>query len=478
MVLSKCNHWQYLFAPDSVAVIGASNVPGTWGFGVTRHLLDSTNRNIYAVNPTISEVLGIATYDSVVNVPGPIDLAVIAVPASQAPRVLQECVQKGVRTAVIISAGFAETDEQGRALENELAGIARRGGIRFVGPNCMGHADTSSHLCTLAWAEEITAGPVGIISQSGNYGGQIIRNLADSGIGFSKFISTGNESDLHLEDYLEYLAQDQDTRIITVYIEGLREGRRFFQLAKETTARKPVIAIKAGRTGESARAVVSHTGALAGSDAVYDAAFRQAGVIRVGDDDELCDLLTALLNQPLPRNNRIAILTIGGGLGVVAAEACEQEGLRVAPLSPLTMEKLNTYLPPRWSHGNPVDTAGMIAAKRHLFFASLLALLEDENVDALFVLVPMVFSSERLSTFHSIDAEAIKTFRQVQKEGLIMINERARGYGKPVFVIPSVRDEEASSFLMREGIPAYHNPRRAARALRYLAWYSHYLDSA
>ena len=478
MALNKNGHWQYLFAPDSVAVIGASNIPGTWGFGVTRHLLDSHNRKIYPVNPTISEVLGIATYNNVIDIPDPIDLAVIAVPASQVPGIVQECVQKGVRGAVIISAGFAETGESGCELENELAGVARQGGIRFIGPNCMGHADTSSRLCTLAWAEEITAGPVGIISQSGNYGGQIMRAGIDSGIGFSKFISTGNEADLHLEDYFEYLAQDQDTRIITAYIEGLREGRRFFQLAKETTTRKPVIVIKAGGTRESARAVMSHTGALAGSDAVYDAAFRQTGVIRVYDDDELCEVLAAWLNQPLPRNNRIAILTIGGGLGVVAAEACEQEGLRVASFSPSTMEKLNTYLPSRWSHGNPVDMAGMIAAKRHLLFASLMALIEDENVDAVLLLVPMVFNSERLSVFQGLNSKEAAAFKEIQKENLIMIKGWTKKYGKPVFLVTSIRDEEASSFLIREGIPAYHNPRRAARVLRHLTWYKRYLDSA
>lgn len=443
-----------------------------------RRLLEPVNRNIYPVNPTISEVLGIATYDSVVDIPSPIDLAVIAVPASQVPSVLRECVKKGVRTAVIISAGFAETDEQGCELENELVGIAQQGGIRFVGPNCLGHVDTSSHLCTLAWAEVIPAGPVGVISQSGNYGQLTMRTGMASGIGFSKFISTGNEADLHLEDYLEYLAQDHDTRIITAYIEGLREGRRFFQLAKGTTTRKPMIVIKAGGTKESARAARSHTGALVGSDAVYAAAFRQAGVIRVDDNDELCDVLTALLNQPLPRNNRIGILTIGGGPGVVAAEACEQEGLKIAPLSPLTMEKLNACLPSRWSHGNPVDTAGMIAAKRQYLFASLLALMEDENVDAILLLVPLVFNSERLSAFLGLSGKETKTFQEIQKENLITVKERAKEYGKPVFVVPLAKDEEASSFLLREGIPAYHNPQRAARVLHHLVWYSHYLDSA
>ena len=478
MALSKYDHWQYLFAPDSVAVIGATNIPGTWGFGIMRHLLESVNRKIYPVNPTVSEVLGIATYDSVVDIPSPVDLAVIVVPASQVPVVLRECVQKGVRTAVIISAGFAETGRQGYELENELVEIARQGGIRFAGPNCLGYADTSSRLCALAWAEKIPAGPVGVISQSGNYGELIMHTGMASGIGFSKFISTGNEADLHLEDYLDYLAQDQDTRIITAYIEGLKEGRRFLQLAKETTTRKPMIVIKAGGTEASAKAARSHTGALAGSDVVYDAAFRQAGVIRVHDNDELCDVLVAFLNQPLPRNNRIGILAIGGGLGVVAAEACEQEGLKIAPLSSLTIEKLDNYLPSRWSRGNPVDTAGMIAAKRHLLFASIFALIEDENVDAILLLLPMVFNSERLSAFLGLKGKETNAFKEIQKENLIAIKERAKECGKPVFVVPLLRDEEASSFLLKEGIPAYHSPRRAARVLRHLAWYSHYLDFA
>jgi len=475
--LSKNNYWRYLFAPDSVAVIGATNIPGTWGFGTMRHLLESANRNIYPVNPSISEVLGIPTYDTVADIPGPIDLAVIVVPALQVPAVLQGCVQKGVRAAVIISAGFAETGEQGYDLERQIVGIARSGGIRFIGPNCMGHADTSSRLCTLAWSDGITAGPVGVISQSGNYGGQIMRAGMVLGIGFSKFISTGNEADLHLEDYLEYLAQDRDTGVITAYIEGLREGRRFFQIAKRTTIRKPIIVIKAGGTRESARAAMSHSGALSGSDAVCDAAFRQAGVIRAHDDEELCDILTALLNQPLPKNNRIGIFTIGGGLGVMAAQDCEQEGLRVTPLSPSTMEKLNVYLPSRWSHGNPVDTAGMVAANRDLLFSSLLALIEDENMDAVLFLVPMIFNPERLSGSFSLNGKEAVAFQEMQKEKFVMVRERAKECGKPLFVVSSVIDEEASSFLLKEGIPIYHNPRRAAKVLRQLVWYSHYLDS-
>ena len=302
---------------------------------------------------------------------------------------MRECVQKGVKAAVVISGGFAESGEQGSKLEAELVKVAREGGIRFIGPNSMGHADTSAQICTLAWLGEITPGPVALISQSGNMGHRIIHNGMSSGFGFSKFISTGNEADLHLEDYLEYLAQDENTRVITAYIEGLRQGRRFFQLAKETTINKPIIVIKAGGTKESARAVRSHTATLAGSDAVYAAAFRQAGVMRVDDDDELCDLVTALLYQPLPRANRIGILTIGGGLGVMTAEAVEKEGLEVAQLAPSTIEKLDAYLPPRWSHGNPVDMAGISTAESPKIFSSLWALMEDENIDAVLLQGPI-----------------------------------------------------------------------------------------
>jgi acyl-CoA synthetase (NDP forming) len=444
-----------------------------------QHLLASAKRKIYPVNPTVSEVLGIAAYGSVVDIPRSIDLAVIAVSAPQVPKVLGECVQKGVKASVIVSGGFAETGDQGGKLEVDLVKVARQGGLRFIGPNSMGHADTSSQLCTLAWIGEITPGPVALISQSGNMGHRIIHNGMSSGIGFSKFISTGNEADLHLEDYLEYLAQDENTEIITAYIEGLREGRRFFQLAKETTVSKPIIVIKAGGTKQSARAVRSHTATLAGSEVVYAAAFRQAGVIRVDDDDELCDVVTALLYQPLPRSNRIGILTIGGGLGVVAAEAGEKEGLEIAQLAPSTVGKLDACLPSRWSHGNPVDMAGTSMAEYPVIFSSLWALMEDENVDAILLQAPVGLGTERLSRM--FNAAEIRAFRQAEESNLSLLSQQVRKYGKPVFMVkPAVEfatDPEVASLFHREGIPVYPSPRRAARVLNHLAWYRRYLNA-
>ena len=445
-----------------------------------RHLLAGAKRKIYPVNLTAPEVLGIKAYNSVVNIPGSIDLAVIAVSARQVPTVIGECVGKGVKAAVIISGGFAETGKPGGKLEVEVVKIARQGGMRFVGPNSMGHADTSSQLSTLAWTREIAPGPVALISQSGNMGHRIIHNGMGSGVGFSKCISSGNEADLHLEDYLEYLARDETTTVITAYIEGLREGRRFFQLAREITLSKPMVVVKAGGTKQSARAVRSHTATLAGSDEVYAAAFRQAGVIRANDDDELCDVVAALLNQPLPRSNRVGILTIGGGLGVVAAETCEREGLDIAPLAPSTVEKLNAYLPPRWSRGNPVDMAGISMTENPVIFSCLWALMEDENVDAVLLQAPVGLDTKRLSTMFS--AEEIRAFRKAEASNLSLLSQQVKEQGKPVFMVkPAVEfatGPEVSSVFRREGIPVYPNPHRAARVLNHLAWYRRYLDAA
>jgi len=443
-----------------------------------RRLLDSGRRDIYPVNTSLSEVLGIEAYSSVVDIPGPIDLAVIAVSSPQVPKMLQECVQKRVGAAAIISAGFAETGEQGQKLEAELVDITRRGGLRFIGPNSMGYVDTSSHLSTMAWIKELKPGPVAVISQSGNYGEQIVYSGLALGIGFSKFISSGNEADLHLEDYLEYLAQDEGTEIITAYIEGLREGRRFLQVAQETTVRKPIIVIKSGGTEGAARAAMSHTGALAGSDEVYSSAFKQAGVIRVKDEGELCDVATALLNQPLPRGNRVGILTIGGGLGVVAAEACEKAGLKIAPLASSTVEKLNGYLPSRWSHANPVDVAGMGGAKRELVYSSLWALMEDDNIDAILFQTPVILGTDHIAAIVGANDEEALAYQATQKERLNMVRQRARECGKPVFLVTAVADAEAYSFLQGEGIPTYTSPYRAARVLQHLSWYDKYLNNS
>jgi len=473
--------WQYLFSPGSIAVIGASATPGSWGNNAVKGLLDSGDRHIYPVNPNATEILRLKAYGSVLDIPGPVDQAVIVVAAGLVPQVLKQCADKGVKTAVIISSGFGETGKEGRKLETELTDIARKGDIRFIGPNSMGHADTGSQLSTFGQVGKMPRGPVAVLAQSGNMCLKMVRNLAAAGVAFSKYISTGNEADLHTEDYLEYLCEDDDTKIIAAYIEGLRDGRRFMQVAKKITTKKPFIVVKVGGTAESAKAVMSHTGVLAGEDAVYTAAFRQTGVIRVDDDDELGDTLLALLDGPLPRGNRVGILSIGGGPGAMTAEACEKEGLALGKLEESTLQKLDKYLPPRWPRRNPVDMAGPSAAEFAVIADLLLALLEDDNIDAVLLLSPIIMDRTLLVDRMGLKTEQIKAYREKERKNLRSISRKAKQYGKPVFLLWQFRgpatDPELASLVHREGIVTQSNARRAARVLRHLTWYRRYLDA-
>ncbi len=478
----KNSFWHALFAADSIAVIGAKDVVGSWGYDAMRALLDSAKaspkRRIYAVNPNIRKVLGVTAYASVLDIPGPLELAIVVVPAPVVPQVLRQCAEKGVRGAVIVSAGFSEVDGDGARLEAEVCEIARRGGVRFIGPNCVGHGDRHSGVYSAVVASWIKPGRMALLSQSGTLGASIIQNAAGLGIGLSKFVSTGNEADLHLEDYLEHLAGDKDTGIIALYIEGLREGRRFFNLAKEITLKKPIVAMKSGATGGSGRAARSHTGALAGVDTVYTAAFRQAGVIRTEDEEELCDTVLALLCQPLPRGNRIAILTMGGGFGVVASEICEKEGLEIVRLSPRTLKKLDDVLPPRWSHANPVDLVGIRpSAGDDTVVSCFRFLMEDENVDGVIsFLPPMVGAQGGIGNFNPEDFRAA----QVENQKVLSdLSRQLRQYDKPLYMVTrfpvsSPRGATEASFRVEDTIPEYGHPRRAARVMRYLAWYRRY----
>jgi len=470
--------WKYLFAPESVAVIGASNRPGSWGFGILQNLLKSSGRLVYPINPKAKDILGVKAYARVKDIPGPVDLAVIAVSASKVPDAFRDCAEKGVKTAVIVAGGFAETDGEGKQLEAELVDIAGRAGLRFVGPNTMGHADTTSQVNTLAWASDVPQGPVGLISQSGNFSTRIIETARGLGIGFSKVIVTGNESDLHLEDYLAFFAGDDKTEVIMAYIEGLRDGRRFFRLAKNITRHKPIVVIKSGGTDASAKAVMSHTGALAGSKAIYGAVFRQAGVIEVEDDEELCGVTLGLLRQPLPRGKKVGIMAIGGGMGVMTTEACERAGLEVPSIEAGTIEKLDEYLPPRWSRGNPVDMVGLSFAETPLIYSCLWTLMADAHVDAVLLLVPVPPPKKLLSRF--FDAEEISAFKKTQERNLRNVGQRVNQTGKPVFFIKSAlelaREQETIALLRRMDIPAYPSPRQAAKALKHMVWYRRYLD--
>ncbi len=474
--------WKSLFNPESVAVIGASNNPGSWGGRIMSNLLAPKNRPIYPVNPSAPEIMGQKSFSSILDIPEPVDMAAIVVRAELVPNALRECVRKNIHSVLIISGGFRETDERGAAREKEILDIAREGNIRFIGPNTMGHMDTYTKLNTVNFVQGMPPGNVALIAQSGNMGARIIQNADRYGMSFSRFVCCGNEASIYLEDYLEYFASDPNTKVIALYIEGLRDAKRFLKTAKEITRKKPIVVLKSGGTKSAARASRSHVGALTGADEVYSAAFKQAGVIRVKDDDELCDVVVALLNQPLPKGRKVGILTMGGGLGVVATEACEKEGLEIPALEQSTIEKLNELLPERWSHANPVDLVGSDVAHSTENIKTLWILLQDKNLDSLLAntwfgrmnRVPKR-GIERVST----DIEY--TPDNTEQEHARAFFEQVRKYGIPLYMVGgypnSANDLAAYITYHKEGFLIYPQPHRAARVIRHLVWYREYLES-
>jgi acyl-CoA synthetase (NDP forming) len=482
-ILNRKDFWQALFLADSIAVIGANNQMGSWGFDALHTALNSKSTNpqrkVYAVNPSAKEVQGIPSYPTILDIPGPVDLAVIVVRADLVPLIAAQCAEKKIKAAVIISAGFAEVDAAGAKLQAEVLQIARQSGFHFVGPNCVGHGDGHSKVASAGMINRIRSGSMALITQSGTLGATILQMAANRGIGMSKFISSGNEGDLRFEDYLEFLGQDANTKLIAGYIEGLREGRRFFELAKQITPHKPIVVIKTGATGGSSQAAKSHTGALAGSDVVYSAAFKQSGVIRVEDEDELCDVMVGLLNSPLPRGNRVGILTMGGGFGVVTAEACEKEGLKLGTLSPPTIEKMNLILPPRWSHGNPVDLVGVrTMGENPVADRCLELLMADPDIDVVISLMPpMILPPEMAGT---LKPEQIQGLSESILKQRAFLQQQVAVSGKPLILLRFIN--QPNSVLPGQPampplkIPEYSNPRRAARVLCHLETYARYLQ--
>jgi acetate---CoA ligase (ADP-forming) subunit alpha len=473
--------WQHLFSPKTVAVIGASNTPGSWGNNAVRVLLLNKERHVYPVNTKSPEVAGVKAYKSVTDIPESVDLAVIVVPEKFVPGVMQECVTKGVKTAIIITSGFGEMGEEGKNLEKEVADIARQGGIHFVGPNSMGHANTWSQLSTFGQFGDMPKGHVAVLAQSGSICMKITRSLVDAGIPLSKYISTGNEASLTMEDYLEYLAGDDETEVIAAYVEGLRDGRRFYELAKKITPHKPIVVLKVGGTETSAKAVMSHTGALAGADNIYSAAFKQSGVIRAEDDDELIDIVYALMNSPLPHGSRAGILSIGGGPGALAAEACEKEGLTVGTLEPETVTKLDGLLSDRWPRRNPVDMTGLAASEMSVVSRLLFTLLEDKNLDFILLLVPIIFDKDMLIKWVGLKPDAVQAYQQEQEKNILSIRDKLEQYQKPVVMMWQWRgygDPATTALFRKSRFIVCGNARRASRILKHLAWYKQYITAA
>ena len=303
-----------LFHPRSVAVIGATNNITKWGYSTFSSIRSMFKGDLYAVNNKAKTILGLPAYANVNDVPGEVDLAVIVVPSHAVVEVMRDCVQKGVKAAVVISAGFAEIGPQGKDLQDEMMHEARKGHIRVVGPNCMGMWSAAVNLPAFMFPMSISDGPLALVSQGGNIGSALVSNAYARGIGFRQYISCGCTADIQIEDYIEYLGYDDAVKVIMVYIEGLSNGERFMEKVAPVTRRKPVIALKPGKTDAAAQAIISHSGSMSGSDAVYDAALRKAGVLRINTTMAMLDVSIALLFQPLPKGRNVVIITPGGKL--------------------------------------------------------------------------------------------------------------------------------------------------------------------
>lgn len=474
MVRDITNPLDYLFYPRSIAVIGASSTPGKWGFNILNRLITSSfQASIYPVHRSADEIQGLRVYRSLSEIHGPIDLVVIAVPPEGVPKAMQECADNGVKVAIIITAGFKETGPAGAELESEVLRLAKSGGVRIVGPNCNGHFNTAIDLFTIN-ERGVRPGSLGIVSQSGNMGMYIMEHAGNRGAGFSKYVSSGNEADLAIEDYLEYLSQDEQTRVICAYIESIKDGRRFLDVAKRVSKQKPIVAIKVGRSAEGARAALSHTGALSGLDTVHDAVFRQAGVIRVEEVDHVIDVALALIRRPLPPGRRVGIVTIGGGFGAVAADACRRYGLEVPPLRQETIQKLDKYLPPRWSHSNPVDMAGEVTGS----YGCMGTLLKADYIDAVLAIGTVGFPVDL-----DIDPSAQEYARRMSEAELELVEgliQRIDKYQKPVIIAAPVGGVKSPAVakLAQNGIYTYRSPEDGVRAISHLVRYAEYLGIA
>lgn len=445
-----------LFRPRSIAVIGASANPRKLGYALLDNLQRSRFKgDLYAVNPKGGRILGVEAVATVGDLPVTPDLVVIAVPQPAVREVVQQCGEAGVRAAIVITAGFRETGSAGRKAEYELVEVARQYGLRLVGPNSVGVINTAVGLnATFAETAPLEY-EVGMLSQSGAVATAILDWARSVNMGFSKFVSLGNMADLNEADFIEYLGDDPDTRVIVGYLEGFRDARRFLEVSKRVSRRKPVVLMKVGNTASGARAASSHTGALASQDAVVAAAFRQAGIVRAPTMEVLFDYVRAFSYSPLPAGPRVAILTNAGGPAVMASDAVDRAGLELAPLSGATLKALSAALPAAASVANPVDVLG--DATSDLYQEALSVLAADNSVDSLLVLL----TPQRMT-------EPERTARA--------ISFLAREQSKPILAsfMGGTAVDRARAMLDGARVPVFNYPERAVGALSALVEYSRY----
>jgi acetyl coenzyme A synthetase (ADP forming)-like protein len=426
--------------PRAIAVIGASNEEGKIGYAVVRNLIDGGFEGaIYPVNPKAPEVQGLPAFASISDIPGEVDVAVFAIPARLVAGAVEEAGKKGVATAVLIPSGFAEVGE--KAMQDELVEVARRSGIRLMGPNIYGYYYTPANVCATFCTPYGERGPVALSSQSGGVGMAIIGFSRSSKMGVSAIVGLGNKSDLDEDDLLEFYAQDANTRVIAMHLEDIKDGRAFVDAAKRVSKEKPVIVLKAGRTAMGARAAASHTGALAGQDRVYEAAFREAGVVRARTLEDLLDWSRALSVLPLPAGENVLVVTGAGGLGVLLSDSCVDYGLKLMEMPEDLDAAFKELIPPFGASGNPIDITG--GEPPETYRKAIRLALEDGRVHSLI-----------LGYWHTIITPPM-VFARLLAE--VVEEARKAGKMKPVVasLVGDVEVEEACRYLEERGIPAY-----------------------
>jgi len=443
------------FDPKSVAVVGASTSPEKLGYAVLENLVNGGYAEvgkIFPINPKADEILGQKAYPSVLDVPDDIDLAVIVIPYSYVPAVLEECGKKKVPGVVVISAGFREAGMEGLEREMELLEIAREYQFRLIGPNCLGIIDTFTPINASFSAGTPPQGPMAFMSQSGALGTAILDWAQAGRLGLAKFVSLGNKADVSEIELLEAWADDEETNVILMYSEGLPNGQEFIRVAREVTKKKPVVAIKSGVTKSGSRAVSSHTGSLAGSEQAYQAAFRQAGVLRAEDMASMFDMALALGYQPLLEGDRIAIVTNAGGPGILATDALERSGMSLARLKVETIKSLEEQLPDAASAANPVDVLGDARGDRYRFALDLVA--KDPNVDGIMVVLTPQAMTEIEGTARSVGTLSDEI-------------------DKPILAcfMGEAKVEQGIKVLREYDVPNFSFPERASLAFRAMSQY-------
>ena len=439
------------FNPTSIAVIGASRTPGKIGFTILENLKFSFKEKIYPINPNAGEILGLTSYSSVLDIEEPIDLGIIVVPVNIVNDILLECKKKKIKAVIIISSGFSEIGEKER--EIDLKNIISKSKMRVIGPNCIGvyKKDLDMIFFPRKRLKRPPMGSISFITQSGAFGSILLDIMAHNGVGVSKFISIGNKVDVNEIELINYLEKDLKTRCIAIYLESISDGNEFIKTAKKVVKKKPIVVFKAGKTKKGSEAVASHTGSMAGEAEIYSAAFKQAGIIEAKTSDEIFDFSKVLANQPILKDNKIAIVTDGGGFGIVATDAAIKYDLELPEFEESSVKGLKKNMPEYGIAKNPVDLTGDATVERYQ--KALDIVLNDKNVSGVVVIALM----------------QIPTLT----DDIVDVLRDAKAHGKPIVVCSAGSDYviERNKKLEMYGIPVYPTPERAVKALSVLYKY-------